>query len=248
MILDSVASRLKLVRDQTDSLVKYKHQKCFLSKEQKDTGVYVIEEGSFGEEEGWVQHKRISSQPAAWSHASPAVLDKVTGRVYMMKDKAQNLDLAFSPKTSTTSSGDSADTVRIAENQGDLIAGIICTCLNDTSREYIFFPVGGESGGGFLAIRDDGDGSGTPVTWSSSAGGWIESGQKKTLTMSDPTGWYAGAFHEGNIYVGVDIGDRYLVSRYGFGPKAKEFTCNINGHILTIEVDGQGSVLGVSVV
>lgn len=246
MLKDSVSGRVRLVRDHSEALIQYKNQKCALIQDQDMYGNYILEPDSLGEEEGWVQHPRFNGKPPAWAHATPALLDETSNRVYIMKDKTQAIDPSFQPKTASVTAGDSKSEIRIATKTDEFTPGIIVTCLNDGAREMIFFPIGG-SDSAMLAIRDDGDEFGTPVTYNSDGGGWQESGVKKRLTMADPTGWYAGAFKYGNIYVGVDLGDKYLVSRYGFGPYAKTFTCNINGHILSIDVDGQGSVLGVYV-
>lgn len=243
---DFISSGIKIARDHTpDMSVTFKGPKSCLVLDQGTNGVYQIEPNSLGDEAGWGVHKRISPYPPAWTQALPAILDPAEGTIRPIQDKSLAFDPYFLPKTISSSPGDSADTVRVAEKQGEKVPGLLVACINHESREYIFFPLSA-SESVLLAIRDNGDSTGTPVVFQ--GGGWIESGEKKSLITCDPGGWYGNKFKAGNIYVGLSVSDKYLVSRYGYGDIEKTFTCDLpTGHKLKVDVDGQGSVVNVRV-
>lgn len=91
-----------------------------------------------------------------------------------------------------------------------------------------------------LAIKDLGQGTGIPVSIVNSV--WVEYGDAKQLILSGGTSFHGSPFRAGNIYVGLDTGDGYLVARFGYGDEAKTFSLYISGTTYTLSVDASGKV------
>ena len=100
-----------------------------------------------GDELGWQYTPGSSGRGfGSWSQIVPAIYDSVAGTVQPIKDKTLAVDTDYPTQSTSSSAGDSNNTIRIAEISGNNIPGIIVTCLNHNSQEKIFIPM--SEGGG----------------------------------------------------------------------------------------------------
>lgn len=102
---------------------------------------------SNGDEQGWHYTPGSSARGfGSWAQAVPAILNKATNTIQPIKDKSMALDTNYPIQTVSGSPGNSNNTIRVAEIDGDNVPGIIVTCLNHSSQEKIFIPM--SEGGG----------------------------------------------------------------------------------------------------
>jgi len=141
----------KVFREKTPSLTsrpKFKGTGCGVEVSgQTTSGLTCV---SRGDEQGWHYTNGTTNRGfGSWAQAVPAKWNKTSGNIAVMLDKTQAPDTNYTLKQETTSAGDSSNLVRVAtvEEDGNVVPGLIVTCLNHGSQEQVFFPIGGTSGG-----------------------------------------------------------------------------------------------------
>lgn len=99
---------------------------------------------------------------------------------------------------------------------------------------FVQFPLAGEA----LVIKDNGDGTGIPVSLSL-GNEWTEYGVTKPLLQVGSSYFHGEVWLSGNLYIGRDVGTYYAVSRAGYGAQIKTFTANG----VSIGVDTAGHIV-----
>jgi len=145
-IQDNANNGIKIYRDKTPAVAvdkKATQQGVEVSDQNDNTARYTLENG--GDEQGWAfTGPRTSAQRydmGSWAQAVPAMLRDSDSRIVPLLDKTQAVDLDYTAKDQSSTAGDSAVLVRVAEADGTGTPGILATCLNADAQEQIFFPI-----------------------------------------------------------------------------------------------------------